>query len=41
MLYGPEATVASVGVHSFEEQAEAMKAAVALGKNIAARLKSK
>ena len=41
MLYGPEATVASVGVHSFEEQAEAMKAAVALGKSIAARLKSK
>ena len=36
MLYGPDATVASAGVCTFEEQTEAFAAAVALGKNIAA-----
>ncbi len=41
MLYGMEATVGSVGVNTFEEQAEAMKAAVEIGKKIADKLKSK
>jgi hypothetical protein len=41
MLYGPDATVASVGIKTFEDQPEAMKAAVELGRNISARLKSK
>lgn len=40
MRCGPEAVVASAGVHVFEGQAEAMQAAVALGINIAARLRS-
>ncbi len=41
MLYGEDATVASVGVNTFEEQTDALAAAVELGKNIAERLKSK
>lgn len=41
MIYGPDATVASVGVKSFEEQPEAVKAVVALGEGIAARLRAK
>lgn len=41
MLYGPDATVASVGVKSFEEQPGAVQAAVELGKVIAARLQAK
>ncbi len=41
MLYGPDATVASVGINTFEDQTEAMKAAVKLGKDIAEKLKSK
>lgn len=41
MIYGPDATVASVGVRSFEEQPAAVKAAVELGQGIAARLQAK
>ncbi len=41
MLSGPEATVSSVGVKIFEEQSEAVEAAVKLGKDIAGKLKSK
>ena len=41
MLYGPDATVASVGVKSFEEQPGAVQAAVELGKGIAAKLQAK
>jgi len=41
MLYGPEATVASVGVATFEDQPDAVKAAVELGQKIAAKLKAK
>ena len=41
MLYGPEATVASVGVNTFADQPEANEAAVALGKAIAAHLQGK
>lgn len=41
MLYGPEATVESVGSSSFEDQPEAVAAAVKLGKDIADKLKSK
>lgn len=41
MLYGPEATVSSVGVGAFEEQPEAVAAAVKLGKDIADKLKQK
>ncbi len=40
MLYGQEATVVSVGVQKFEEQAEAVQAAIKLGRDIAAKLKS-
>ncbi|MFO0753819.1 MAG: flavodoxin family protein [Thermodesulfovibrionales bacterium] len=35
MLNGPDATVASVGISRFEEQADAVQAAVDLGKRIA------
>ena len=41
MLYGEDATVASVGINTFEEQTDALKAAVELGKSIADKLKSK
>lgn len=41
MLYGPEDTVASIGVNTFEEQPEGMKAARELGINIAQRLEEK
>lgn len=41
MLYGPDATVSSTGVRVFEEQQEAVKAAIKLGKDIAHKLKSK
>ena len=41
MLYGPDATVSSVGVGAFEEQPEAVEAAIKLGKDIADKLKSK
>lgn len=41
MLYGQEATVASAGIKTFEQQPESMKAAIELGENIADRLKSK
>jgi len=41
MLHGAEATVASVGVGSFEEQPEAVEAAVELGRNIARTLQAK
>lgn len=41
MLYGPDATVSSIGVRVFEEQPEAVKAAIKLGKDIADKLKSK
>jgi len=41
MIYGKEATVGSVGVNTFEEQAEAMKAVVEIGKKIADTLKLK
>lgn len=41
MLYGPDATVSSIGVRVFEEQQEAVKAAIKLGKDIAHKLKSK
>jgi multimeric flavodoxin WrbA len=39
MLYGPEASVSSVGVARFEEQPEAVEAAIKLGKDIADKLK--
>ena len=39
MLYGPEATVSSVGVKAFEEQPDAVEAAVKLGTDIAGKLK--
>lgn len=38
MMYGSEATVSSVGVKTFEEQQQAVEAAVKLGKAIAERL---
>ena len=41
MLYGPDATVSSVGISTFEEQPEAVEAAIKLGKDIADKLKSK
>jgi len=41
MLYGADASVSSVGVARFEEQPEAVNAAVKLGRDIADRLKSK
>jgi multimeric flavodoxin WrbA len=39
MLYGPDATVESVGIKSFEEQPVAMEAAKELGRKIAVELK--
>lgn len=39
MLHGPEATVETVGINSFEKQPEAVRAASALGESIAAFLK--
>jgi len=41
MLYGPEASVASVGVNIFEDQPEAIEAAIKLGNDIAQSLTSK
>jgi multimeric flavodoxin WrbA len=41
MLFGQEATVESVGINSFEEQPEAVKAAVELGESLTAFLKGK
>ena len=41
MLHGPEATVSSVGVETFEDQPGAVEAAIKLGKDIADKLKSK
>lgn len=41
MLYGPEATVASVGVNRFEEQQGTVENAAWLGREIAARLKGR
>ncbi len=37
MLYGPEAVKASVGIKIFEEQRDAVQAAVNLGKSIVAK----
>ncbi len=39
MLHGPKASVSSVEVRAFEEQPEAVEAAIKLGKNIANKLK--
>lgn len=39
MIFGPDATVESVGIKEFEEQLEAMNAARELGKKIAEHLK--
>lgn len=41
LLYGPDATPDSVGIHSFETQPEALKAAEELGKKIAEALTKK
>ena len=41
MIFGPEATVDTVGIHCFGEQAEAMEAARELGRQIAAALERK
>ena len=41
MLYGPDATISSVGVGAFEDQPEAVEAAIKLGKEIAAKLKQR
>ncbi len=41
MLFGPDATVSSVGVKTLETQPDAVKAAIDLGKKIADYLKSK
>ncbi|MDA0525365.1 flavodoxin family protein [Methanococcoides alaskense] len=41
MMFGPDATKASVGINRFEDQPEAVEAAKELGKNIAEHLKSK
>lgn len=41
MIFGPEATVESVGIHSFEDQPETMDAARELGRDIAAALKTR
>lgn len=41
MLFGPEATVDSIGIQTFEEQQAAVEAAVQLGKKIAERLKGR
>jgi len=41
MMYGPEATVESVGCNAFENQLEAVEAAIQLGKDIANKLNSK
>ena len=40
MIYGPEATVASIGVNTFAAQPESVAAAEQLGKNIRARLRN-
>jgi multimeric flavodoxin WrbA len=40
MIYGPDATVASVGTNIFEDQLEAKEAAVALGKAIRSKLEA-
>jgi multimeric flavodoxin WrbA len=41
MLFGPEATVASIGVQTAEEQPAVIEAAIMLGREIASRLQSK
>ena len=41
MLYGPDATVESVGINSFEKQPDAVEAAKELGRKIAEELKVK
>lgn len=40
MIYGPDATVASIGVNTFAAQPESVAAAEQLGKNIRARLRN-
>ncbi len=40
MIYGPEATVASIGVNTFAAQPESVAAAEQLGKDIRARLRN-
>lgn len=41
MLYGPEATVDSIGINNFEDQEIPLEAAKELGRNIAESLNSK
>ncbi|WP_406670904.1 hypothetical protein V7O67_03635 [Methanolobus sp. ZRKC4] len=41
MLFGPEATVDSVGINNFEDQEIPLEAAKQLGRNIAESLNSK
>jgi multimeric flavodoxin WrbA len=41
MIFGPEATLASIGVQTVEQQPAAIEAAIKLGKEIACRLKLK
>jgi multimeric flavodoxin WrbA len=41
MIFGPEATVDSIKIQSFEEQPAAIEASVTLGKEIANRLRSR
>lgn len=41
MLHGPESTVAEVGIKTFEDQPDAVKSVVNLGKGIANKLKQK
>lgn len=39
MIFGPEATVESVGINDFEEQPQAVEAAKEMGRNIAKKLR--
>jgi hypothetical protein len=41
MIFGPEATLESVGIHRFEDQPDAMDAANELGKKIAAAVRTR
>jgi multimeric flavodoxin WrbA len=41
MIFGPEATLESVGIHKFEDQPDAMDAASELGKKIAAAVRTR
>jgi hypothetical protein len=41
MIFGPEATLESVGNHRFEDQPDAMDAASELGKKIAAAVRTR